>query len=148
MAATLAAACKSVNASLELELPLVSGCVGDGHALEFVNWRDTLDLPDPEMLIRNPESFQVPERGDKTYTILASVASAVIGNMNKTRYINAWTLFKMAADSGKKDLAAAAVRTLAQAAGKQGYMQDAEIRAKMVKNLQPFVEILKAAGLF
>ncbi len=148
MAATLAAACKSVNAPLDLELPLVSGCVGDGHALEFTNWRDTLDLPDPETLIKNPESFKVPDRGDKTYTILASVASAVTGNMNKVRYINAWTLFKMAADAGKKDLATAAVRTLAQAAGKQGYMQDAEVRAKMIKNLQPFVDILKQAGLF
>lgn len=148
MAATMMAACKSVNANLEVELPLISGCVSDGHALEFTNWRDSLDLPDPEVLLKNPESFKVPERGDKTYTILASVASAVTGNMNKPRYLAAWTLFRMAADAGKKDLAAAAVRTLAQAAGKQGYMQDSEVRAKMVKNLQPFVDILKQAGLF
>lgn len=148
MAATLAAACKASGAGTEIELPLIAGCVGDGPALEFVNWRDSLDLPDPEALIRDPKLFIVPDRGDKTYTILASVASAVVNDMTKPRFLAGWEIFKIAADAGKKDLAAAAVRTLAKAATQQGYMSDAKVRAQVVVSLTPFVEILKQAGLF
>ncbi len=148
MAARLSAACKSVNAGQEVELPLLSGCVGDGPALEYVNWRDALDLPNPEALLANPERFEVPERGDKVYTILASVASAAVNNMTKPRFMAAWTIFKMAADAGKKDLAASAVRTLAKAATQQGYMNDAKVRAQIVSHLAPFIDILKKAGLF
>lgn len=148
MAAKLAAACKAAGTTQEVELPLIAGCVGDGPALEFVNWRDALDLPDPEKLLADPKLFVVPERGDKAYTILASVASAAVNNMTKPRFLAAWEIFKMAADAGKKDLAAAAVRSLAAAATKQGYMGDAKVKAQIVANIAPFVQILKQAGLF
>lgn len=148
MAATLAAACKASGAGQEIELPLIAGCVGDGPALEFVNWRDALDLPDPEALLKNPDAFVVPDRGDKAYTVLASVASATVNDMSKPRFLAAWQIFKMAADAGKKDLAAASVRTLAKAASKQGYMGDAKVREAIVKYLVPFTDILKQAGLY
>lgn len=147
MASRLSAACKASGASSDVELPLIAGCVGDGHALEFVNWRDALDLPDPEALLKNPDSFTVPERGDKAYTILASVAGAAASNMTKARYLAAWQIFYMAASSGKKDLAAASVRALAQAGSKTGYMADKDVRASVVKYLTPFIDILKAAQL-
>lgn len=148
MAATLSAACKAARAGQEVELPLISGCVGDGAALEFVNWRDALDLPDPEVLLKNPEKFVVPDRGDKAYTILASVASATVNNMSKPRFTAAWQIFKIAADAGKKDLAAASVRSLAKAATNQGYMGDAKVRALILQYLAPFTDILKQAGLY
>ena len=147
MAATLSAACQAAHAGLDVELPLISGCVGDGNALEYINWRDALDLPDPEMLLKHPTTFECPERGDKTYTILASVASAVVSNMTKPRFLAAWHIFKVAADAGKKDLGAAAVRTLARASLEKGYMSDPEVRKAMTLNLAPYVAILKQAGL-
>lgn len=148
MAARLSAACKAAHAGLNVELPLLSGCVGEGLALEYTNWRDSLDLPDPEALLANPASFEVPDRGDKTYTILASVANCAVNNLTKPRFVNAFEIFRMAADAGKKDLAAAAVRTLAEVAAKQGFMADAKVRASVTKNLQPFVAILKESGLY
>jgi hypothetical protein len=98
-------------------------------------------------LIAHPETFKVPERGDRAYTILASVASAVVNKMTKPRCLAAWEIFKAAADSGKRDLAAAAVRTLAAAAVQHGYMSDPKTRAEVVKNLAPFTAILTEAGL-
>jgi len=148
MAATLSAACQAAQTGLELEIPLIAGCVGDGYALEFTNWRDALDLPNPEALLKDPKSFVCPERGDKTYAVLASVASAAVNNMNKTRFLAAWHIFKVAADAGKKDMGAAAVRTLAQAAGKEGYMSDPDVRKAMTENLKPYIDILKQARLF
>lgn len=148
MAARLSAACVASNAGNEVELPLLSGCVGDGPALEFVNWRDALDLPDPEAVLANPEGFQIPDRGDKVYTVLASVASAVANNMSKPRFVAAWQVFKKAADAGKRDLGASAVRTLAQAASEKGYMNDAKVRADVLKSVAPYLAILKEAGLY
>ena len=56
---------------------------------EFLNWRNALDLPDPEELLAKPNAFKVPERGDRTFTILASVSQAVVANMTKERYLAA-----------------------------------------------------------
>jgi hypothetical protein len=147
MASRLSAACKASGAGQDVELPLIAGCVGDGHALEYVNWRDSLDLPDPEALLADPDSFVVPDRGDKAYTILASVAGAAASNLTKGRYLAAWQIFYKAASSGKKDLAAASVKALAVAGSKTGFMADADVRAKVLKYLTPFTEILKAAQL-
>jgi hypothetical protein len=147
MASRLSAACQAANAGLDVELPLIAGCVGEGLALEYTNWRDALDLPDPEALIKDPKAFILPERGDKAYTVLASVALAVANNMTKPRYLAAWEIAKIAADGGKRDIAATAVKSLCQAAGKAGYMGDPEVRKKMAVYVQPYTAILQAAGL-
>lgn len=148
MAARLSAACQASNAGQDIELPLIAGCIGDGAALEYLNWRNTLDLQNPEDLLRDPTMFVVPERGDKVYTVLASVASAAVNDMTKPRFVNAWAIFKMAADAGKKDMAASAVKTLAKVATQQGYMSDAKVREKILSALAPFVTILKQAGIY
>lgn len=148
MAARLSAACMAASTGADIELPLIAGCVGEGYALEFVNWRDALDLPNPEEILANPMAFKCPDRGDKVYTVLASVASAVVNNMNKPRFLAAWQVFKLAADAGKRDLGAAAVRSLAAAAAEKGYMADPKARAEVVKCLAPYVAILREAGLY
>jgi hypothetical protein len=127
--------------------PLVAGCIGEGLALEFLNWTESLDLPDPEELLKAPEKFKVPDRGDIAYTIMASIASTVCQRMTKPRYLAAWELFGICAKSGKKDYAATAVKVLAQAAVKVGYMSDEKVRAALATNMKPFIELLKAAGL-
>lgn len=147
MAARLLAACNAAGVGIEMKGPLIGGCVGEGLAIEFLSWLEKMDLPDPESLLANPTSYVVPERGDIAYTIMASVASAVLQNMTKDRYMAAWHIFGASARAGKKDVAVAAVRALAFAANKQGYLSDAKTRDAVVKDIAPFTEILKAAGL-
>jgi hypothetical protein len=43
------------GAAMNEILPLLAGCVGDGPALEFLNWVRELDLPDPEELLAHPK---------------------------------------------------------------------------------------------
>lgn len=147
MASCLLAACNAAGVGIDLKGPLIGGCVGEGLALEFLNWLDKMDLPNPEDLLKNPDSYTVPERGDIAYTIMASVASAVLQNMTKDRYVAAWQIFGTSARAGKKDVAVAAVRALAIAAQEKGYLSDAKAREKVANDVKPFTEILRAAGI-
>ena len=147
MASRLMAANKAANAGPDSEIALVAGCVGDGVGIEFLNWRNALDLPDPEELLKAPEKFEMPERGDRSFTILASVAAAVAANVTKQRYLAAWTIFRIAAKKGQKDVAAASVKALAQAGRGKAFLQDKDVREAQKENLTPFLEILKSAGL-
>jgi hypothetical protein len=148
MAARLMAAGRAAGYSgKEVVAPLVGGCIGDGLALEFLNWAESLDLPNPEELLKAPEKFKVPDRGDIAYTIMASIATCVCQKMSKPRYLAAWELFGICAKSGKKDYAATAVKVLAQAAVKAGYMSDEKVRTALAANMKPFIELLCAAGL-
>ena len=48
--------------------------------MEFLAWSSELDLPDPEAVLADPTSFVLPERGDRAYAALSSVAAAVVAD--------------------------------------------------------------------
>lgn len=93
---------------------LVRGCVGPGPGVELLTWIAEADLPDPEMLLANPDGFVLPERGDRAYAALASIAAAVCSDPTPERWARGWHLFGRAAEAAP-DVAAAAARTLARA---------------------------------
>jgi hypothetical protein len=105
MTATLLAAALSVNASEELKTVLVAGCVGTGAAAAFVPWCKEQDLPDPEALLRDPKSLKLPSRGDRAYTVLASVISAVAAKNSPERWEAAARIIAIAGKD-KQDVAA------------------------------------------
>lgn len=71
-----------------LEIPLISGTVGQGAASEFIAflnvWRD---LPNPDTIILNPDSVAVSEKPEVQYAICGSLAHRVdeknFENINK-----------------------------------------------------------------
>jgi hypothetical protein len=147
MAARLRAAALAANAGKEVEIALTIGCIGQGMGTEFIAWIDAADLPNPEDLIKDPRGFKVPERGDRTFTILASVSAAVCSNMNRDRYLAAWHIFNAATKSGHKDVATAAVVALVKASINKPFLADKDVREQMREHVKPFISILKAAGL-
>ncbi len=89
------AAAQSVRAEKGVELTLLSGLVGDAVASEFSQWRDNLDLPDPETLIAEAQSaieasrdmdYHHPDRPDKVMAMLAAINQAVITNNTPQRW--------------------------------------------------------------
>jgi hypothetical protein len=118
---------------------LVSGCVGDGAAMEFLTWRRDLDLPDPEAVLREPEKFTIPKRGDQAFAILTAVVTAAVGNLTRDRWLAAWTVLARAANQGAKDIAAAAAKALAQARKPDLPLPQ--------KELQGFIPLLQKGGL-
>ena len=51
------------------------GAVGDGTGIEFLSWLEHLDLPDPEAVLADPDSFELPERSDRAFAVMTAVAT-------------------------------------------------------------------------
>ena len=147
MAARLRAAALAANAGKEVEIALTIGCIGQGMGAEFIAWIDAADLPNPEDLLRDPKGFKVPERGDRTFTILASVAAAFTSNMTRDRYLATWQIFNAATKSGHKDVAASSVVAVVKASWNKPFLADKDVREIMRENVKPFISILKQAGI-
>lgn len=113
MAARLLTAARSGGVPAAVESVLVRGCVGTGAGIEFLTWLIEADLPDPEAVLADPDSFVLPARGDRAYAALASVAAAVAARPEQGRWEQGWRVFGRAAATAP-DVAAAAARTLAR----------------------------------
>jgi hypothetical protein len=138
MTALLHAASDAAGAGELARSLLVRGAVGPGPGVELLSWLVEADLPDPEAVLADPESFVLPERGDRAYAALASIAAAVAADATAERWTRGWQIFGRAADSAP-DVAAAAARTLARArpAG-----------APIPPEVAAFEPLLRDAGLF
>lgn len=86
---------------------LVTGCVGQGAAAEFLAYVADLDLPDPEVLLADPDSFVAPTRGDRVYACGASVLAAVKGNNTPARWKAAGKVIAVIAKADHSDVAVA-----------------------------------------
>lgn len=78
----------SMGYKKEMEHEGICGCVGEGAAVEFSaflrTWRD---LPDPQEILKNPESFEMPKKAEIKYAIMGALSRHVnkntIGNFFK-----------------------------------------------------------------
>jgi AAA domain (dynein-related subfamily) len=140
MAARLLAFCDA--AAIEEPVPalLLAGTVGPAVAAEFLAWRDDLQLPDAESVLRDPTSFVLPARGDRAYAALAMLTAAVIANNTVERWEAAWEAIAYGAPEGRMDIAVSAIRSLI-AHRPNGAVPPASTLSKMAP-------VLRTAGLF
>ena len=82
---------------------VASGAIGAGLA--------ELDLPDPEAVLTDPTGFQLPDRGDRAYAVLMSVAAAVAAEATPQRWAAGWQVLGRAGER-VPDVAAMAARSL------------------------------------
>jgi hypothetical protein len=111
MAARLLAAAAEAGSDDLVRSLLVRGAVGQGPGIELLTWLVEADLPDPEVVLADPDSFSLPERGDRAFAALASIAAAVAADPTPERWQRGWAVFGRAAESAL-DVAAAASRAL------------------------------------
>ncbi|NJP93650.1 AAA domain-containing protein [Nonomuraea sp. FMUSA5-5] len=135
--AKLMAACKAAGAPDDVLAVLVTGAVGEGAALEFLSWRDHLDLPDPAAVLANPDAFELPRRGDRAFAVLTSVVAVAVSAGDVERWDAAWRVIAKAARTAP-DVATLAARTLAAHRPAGARIPDA---------LLELTPILRAAGL-
>ena len=120
-------------------MPYVADCIGEGVAVEFMAWCKEVNLPDPWMLLKNPDKFKLPDRGDVAFAVLSAVAAAAVTKLTEANWKAAWQILGLAAKAGAKDIAGGAARTLG-VRYKSSLSRPPEIVAY-------FIPILKAAGL-
>jgi hypothetical protein len=137
MAARLLAACEAAGSDDLVRSIVVRGCVGQAAGIECLTWLVEADLPDPEAVLDDPDGFVLPERGDRAYAALSSVAAAVAGDPTPDRWKRGWVVFARAAETAL-DVAAAASRQLVRCRPPGAPVPD-EVRL--------FMPLLRDAGL-
>ncbi len=120
---------------------LIRGLVGVDVLHELLDYWRTLDLPDPEALLRDPDSVRWPARGDQTFAILQSVAAAAKRDLTEERWGAAWRIFGAAAQAGKAAFAASAVRSMNRAGRAKWGAQ-----VPLPPELDRFFDLLSATG--
>lgn len=85
-AGRLLAAADSVGADSEVRAKLVTGCVGEAAAQQFLRWLVSLELPDPEDLLAAPHTLKLPHRFDLSRAIITSVVGRVKANPTPARW--------------------------------------------------------------
>ncbi|MFI6765258.1 AAA family ATPase [Streptomyces sp. NPDC050355] len=103
----------AAGSSREVLSLLVRGTVGDGPGLELLASLDRMDLPDPEVLLADPEGAALPERGDLRQAVLDAVVAAVRERPERSRWDAAWALLVRAVETGAPDLVVVPATTLA-----------------------------------
>ncbi|MFJ4408274.1 AAA family ATPase [Streptomyces sp. NPDC088910] len=112
-ALTLLAFGTAASASREVLALLVRGAVGDGPGLELLAHLDRMDLPDPEALMADPPTVELPERGDLRQAALEAVVAAVGARPERARWEAGWAVLVRALESGAPDLLVAPATALA-----------------------------------
>jgi MoxR-like ATPase len=140
MAGRLAAAAQLAGADDKTTSLLLSGAVGPGAAIEYLAWRDDANAPDPEAILASPDSFVVPERGDRAYAALSAITAAVLADNTPGRWSAAWRAIAHGVTAGHADIAVVSIRVLV-ANRPDGAMPPPEV-------LMRIAPVLKQAGLF
>ena len=105
MVAKLAGWITATNQDSGVRRIAVMGCVGPGAAAEYMTYRENTDLPNPEEILANVDSFKLPTRMDKIYVIGASLMSALRNSLTVERWNSVGKVLEMIAKSGNPDLA-------------------------------------------
>lgn len=138
MALRLLAVATAARASAQGRATALIGAVGDGPGLELVSYLDTLDLPDPERVLADPDAFALPDRGDRQLAFLTAIVSAVQADPTRPRWEAGWVVLAKAVDAGIPDVAARAAVDLAT-------MRDSGWPVPAV--IDAFAEVLRLSGL-
>lgn len=84
---------------------LLTGTVGRIAAKEFLAFAEALDLPDPEALLRNPSSYEVPARGDQLDVLMSSLFSHYTSAPTLDKWQSWGDILATTVDAGKGDIA-------------------------------------------
>jgi len=105
MAAKLSGWITAANLDSGVRRIAVMGCVGVGAAAEYMSYRENVDLPNPEEILKDVEKFKLPNRVDKIYVIGASLMSALRHSNSLARWNAVGKVLEIMAKSGHPDLA-------------------------------------------
>ena len=122
-----------------LQNAALAGLVGD-QALPFLEYRETLNLPDPEDILKDPRSLVLPDRTDRAYAVCYSLVGAVLNNKTPERWQAAMIALGVACRKNA-DIPTAAARTLCDKRNRP------EGAIKLPDECRPFYELMQLAKL-
>lgn len=115
------------------------GLVGEGAAAEFITWLDQADLPDPQTLLDDPETFDWSGlSADRVWAVLSGAVALCTSQGTKVGWNAGWAPLAAAAENGHAAVAAACSRSL---------MLARPSGAKPPASAKRFLPALQQAGL-
>lgn len=131
-------ACQSIAAKPEVVANLFSGCVGAGPALEYINWLEAMDLPDPRDILSNPTKARLPEEDDRLFAVLNAVVTESVRDLDHRKWVSCWKVLGRAAKANKADIAVIAAEVL---------VRNRAADMKLPPEIDQFIPLMKSAGL-
>lgn len=141
------AAAMAVGAPKKVQRLIVAGAVGEGQALQFMNFAVLKDLPDPEKMLKDPTGWKVPETPDKLYLALSSMVITMLRDHSKQKFINAWKAYAYAINERPQDIPTATPAMYPSIDLFQTYPMAPVMKEVGRENMEPFVKMMKKAGL-
>jgi len=93
-------------------LLVMTGCVGEAAATEFVAWATTADLYDPEDVLADPSIVEWNARPDRIFALMMSLTAIAQSRGDKRTWEAVMEVSTKCAQAGKPDLAYPTARTL------------------------------------
>ena len=93
------------GAPKNVQLKAVEGAVGVGAAFELFGFRKFEDLPDPEKVLKSPETWDVPKEEIRLFIATGAIANAVARKVTLKRFEAAWKALDHALDETEDDVA-------------------------------------------
>jgi MoxR-like ATPase len=112
LAALAAAYADAARRSADVRNLLIQGAIGAGAGLELSNYAAELDLPDPARALADPDGVTLPERPDRAWAALQSIADHAVRRGDLVSWRAAWRLAGRVAYTSGADVAAMAARQL------------------------------------
>jgi AAA domain (dynein-related subfamily) len=99
--------CRSTAAPADVAALLLAGTLGEGAAHELLTFLRDLDLPDPELVLADPQRYLLPTRADGVYAVGVAALVAVERDCTPARWGAYGQLLARLATSGRADMAVA-----------------------------------------
>ncbi|MBT9258151.1 MAG: MoxR family ATPase [Clostridiales bacterium] len=130
MAARVLVAASSVGAPADVVYTLLSGCVGDAAATEFLSWRREQDLPPAGDLLDGRAAVPLdPNRPDRTFAALAAMCGEALRRGTPEAFVQAWRILYSAKTAGAAGTAAGAAQILRPFLGRPEMQEDGWMKA-------------------
>jgi len=138
----------------------ITAAIGHAQAVQFQTYLREVDLPDPEMLLANPDKYKPTGRLDIDFATTMSVIAALESNVTGDRYVASWKICRTAVeDKGEAGPAyeagmAAAIRLSKflkrqTVEGKKLYESGSDLNKVILdshKLSKPFLKLIKEAA--
>lgn len=100
------------DADEDAALVVLTGCVGEGAATEYLAWLAASDLYDPEAVLADPSIVDWSERPDRIYALVSSVVALAVSDGGKRRWEQGIAVLTACAEAGRPDAAYPGASTL------------------------------------
>jgi hypothetical protein len=141
------AAAMVLGAPKKVQKLIIAGAVGEGQALQFMNFAVLEGLPDPEKVLAAPTKWDVPEEPDRLYLAISSVVFAMLQDPTQKRFTSAWKAYAHAINATGSQVAVATPAMYPAVKLFKEYPMAPVMKDVGKENMKPFLEMMKKAGL-